>query len=311
MLEQAVKWRTFNVVRSLWLERRGTGDTPSTRPVLSEEVQALLDYRGGLEKYERDPAGRDAVVRHFHFNLRRMISMCRRRDVRVWLVDPVCNLSDIPPFKAAHRDHLPPEDVAEWDRLRELARTAYPSDLKQAIRMLQHAAQIDDQHAGLHYDLGKCHESLGEYGAARDAYLRAKDLDLCPLRIIEPLRDALLHVARETRTPVIPVRARFEQQCPHGIPGGYLLVDHVHPSISGHQMIASWILEEMVRHRLVDPTPNWASRRDALYQAHTQSLGDKYYLQGQRRLEGLRKWAQGRATLAPPQPGDPPPRPVE
>ena len=165
--------------------------------------------------------------------------------------------------------------------------------------MLEQAAQIDDQHAGLQYDLAKSYDTLSRFSAARDAYQRANDRDLCPLRITSPLREALGQVARETGTTMIPVRELFERRSRHEIPGSFLLVDHVHPSISGHQMIAQQILQQMIADGLVHPQPGWEQHREQSYRQHLDDLDDKYFLQGQRRLEGLRNWSQGRAKLAP------------
>jgi lysophospholipase L1-like esterase len=310
-LKFASNSRTFNLLQAAYQRAWGHPPAQHDRPLLAEDVQALLDYQGGLEKYRPDPVWRAGVVEHFHYNLRRMVELSQEANVPIWLVDPVCNLRDSPPFKAAHRSDLPPEQLRRWNELREQASRCFASDLPRAVGFLKQAARIDDQHAGLQYDLAKSYEAQGDFGAARQAYRRARDLDVCPLRIIQPLQDALQQVAQDTRTPLIPVRELFERNCRQGIPGGYLLVDHVHPSISGHQMIAELMIQQMAGQRLVSLSPDWKQHRDALYQQHLDSLDDKYYMQGQRRLQGLRTWAQGRATLLPGTSPNDPPRPVE
>jgi hypothetical protein len=272
----------------------------------------MLDYQGGLEKYKPDPEWRAGVVEHFRYNIRRIVELTREADVPLWLVDPVCNLRDSPPFKAGHRIDLTADQLQRWNELRQEASGSFRTSPRDAVALLEEAAQIDNQHAGLQYDLGKSYEAVGDLASARDAYSRANDLDLCPLRMTSPLRTSLLEVARETKTPLIPVRELFENTSRDGIPGGYLLVDHVHPSISGHQMITELILERMVQDGIVTPRAGWQQRQKQSYEQHLASLDDKYYMQGQRRLQGLRKWAQGRATLQPgTSPNDPPPRPTD
>ncbi len=297
-LQTASQLRTFNLMRSAYLGSHQSDPLPEN--VLPEEVQARLDFRGGLEKYKRDPEWHHGVIAHFQFNLERMIKMAHQADVPIWIADPVTNLRTCPPFKSAHRDQLSQPDQQAWNHFRQKAGDSYRADMTVSLGSLQQALTIDDQHAGLWYDVAKCYEAIGQYEQADQAYRRARDCDICPLRMISPLYDALESVTAKKNIKLIPVRALFEQRCQHGIPGGFLLVDHVHPSITGHRMIAELMTNELIQEQIVTPVGGWQEQRDASYQAHTSSLGDKYYIEGQRRLKGLQSWATGRATQIPP-----------
>jgi tetratricopeptide (TPR) repeat protein len=271
-------------------------DAPGrARPILPEEVDALLDHRGGLEHYRRDERWRRDVVDHYRHNLRRMVAMTRKRGVPLILVNPVSNLADCPPFKSEHREGITPAEKERWTELREAARETYRTDRRQAIARLEAALEIDDEHAGIHFQLGKYLESQGLKERAREAYLRAKELDVCPLRILEPMNRAVLDVARETATPVVDVKALFEQRSDDGIPGSNWLVDHVHPSIPGHRVIANALADEVIRRFDVEPRADWIESRDRRYRDHLLSLDHLYFAQGTRRLESLLGWAQGRA----------------
>jgi phospholipase/lecithinase/hemolysin len=96
-------------------------------------------------------------------------------------------------------------------------------------------------------------------------------------------------------TPLVDVRGLFERKSPDGIPGDNLLVDHVHPTIGGHQLVAEALLEAMMALGYVQPQPNWQTRRQDAYAQHLATLDALYYARGKERLEGLRKWTQGRA----------------
>jgi tetratricopeptide (TPR) repeat protein len=227
--------------------------------------------------------------------------MTRRAGVPLLLINPVCNLRDCPPFKSEHRDGLTAEEKANWEALWAKARLLYRSDMPRAIERLQQAMAMDDQYAGLHYEMGNCWDAVSEPAKARAAYLRAKELDVCPLRILEPMNEAVLKIARQTGTPLVDARRLIERRSRHGIPGDYLLIDHVHPSIRGHQMIAEAIAEELSRLGFVQPAPGWQAERDRKFREHLASLNDFYYLEGLRHLKSLRGWARGKAILAPPQ----------
>ncbi len=292
----ATRARIFNVAREVYGRVIYPDPEPLKKDLLPEEVEARLDYRGGLDKYHRDDTWRANVVEHFRFNIHRIVSRCQQAGVPIWIVDPVCNLRDCPPFKSELRKDIRPEESERWEELRHEASEFYRSDMAKALGLLKEALTIDNQHAGLWYDVAKCHESIGQFELARGAYMRSKELDICPLRIIEPLREVLLEVAQVRKTPVIPVYDLFVKQCEHGIPGGFLLVDHVHPSISGHQMVAELMIDEMIEQGIVTPQDDWQAARDQRYKEHIATLGDPYYFEGQRRLRGLQSWAQGRST---------------
>jgi tetratricopeptide (TPR) repeat protein len=293
--------RTYRLVRSAlagWSRSRGN----DLRPVLPAEVDALLDYRGGLEQYRRDDDWTAGVMRHFELNLERMLTMAGEHRVPVILVQPVVDLKDTPPFKFANRADITPEDKSRFDQLWQQAQqqSGRPAE---TVEWLRSALAIDPRHAGAWFFLGKCYESLGDGSSARECFLKARDEDLCPLRIRAPMYDAIGRVARRHQAPLVDVRPLFEAQCELHIPGKEVMLDHVHPSIEGHQMIALRLLGEMQRQQWVQPREGWESERKQRFRDHLLSLDEVYFARGKMRLEGLRMWSQGRSFKVRPSPG--------
>ena len=270
-------------------------DRKQTKPLLSAETTPMLDYEGGLDQYHRDEQWRASVITHFEINVRRLVGIAKQNNVPVWLLKPMSNLKDNPPFKSQHRDGMSEPQVARWKALIEQARSLYRDDLEKSISLLEQAIEIDDQFAETHYELGKCHETLNQKGSALVAFRRARELDICPLRILAPMEDALDRVALETEVPYIDLQQLLTGYSRIGILGDKMLVDHVHPSIRGHQLIADALATRFVEERIIVPTECWTPRRDAAYREHRASLSDSYYFHGQQTLENLRRWAQGRA----------------
>ena len=87
-VEQASRLRTFNVLDAAIVglingcSARSSAGARDERPKLGAEVEAVLDYEGGLASYHRNDAWRQGVIDHFGFNLRRMIAMTLRRGCR-------------------------------------------------------------------------------------------------------------------------------------------------------------------------------------------------------------------------------------
>jgi hypothetical protein len=303
--ERFAQLHTYNLLRTGYLSvigNRTRATVPKGRATLNAEVEALLDYRGGMEFYHRDAEWREGVIAHYDFNMRRMVEIARRAGVPLILMNPVCNLRDSPPFKSEHRSGLDSAELSQWDSLWSEARRCYDGHYLRAGSLLEQAIAIDDLHAGIHYDLAKCDEALGRMEEARHEYLLAKELDVCPLRVLEPMNQTVLEIARQTGTPVVDAKKIFEVRSPGGIPGHEWLVDHVHPSIRGHQVLADELADEMVRRGIVRPSTTWQEERDRIYDEHLQSLDTVYYFRGQQHLEGLMRWAEGRITKEPPLP---------
>jgi len=299
-LESAARLRTFTLLREGYLHAGGISSTQPAeqRPMLPAEVDAMLDYRGGLAEYHRDDAWREGVIEQYRYNLRCMVEACRAAGVPLILINPVSNFRDSPPFKAEHSASLSEPDRERWRRLcdaaaRHLRREHY--DLQQAVQLYEQACQLDPLHAGGFYNLAQCYELLGDYDRARAAYAVAREQDVCPLRAVQPINDYVLALARETRTPLLDAQALFERRSKHGIVGEEWLVDHVHPKIEGHQLLANELAQMLVDDGTVRPGADWHERRDAAYRAHFDALSPLYFHKGMQRLRALRNWAYGRA----------------
>lgn len=292
--------KTYAFVRSLFVNKTGpeSGEAPATE--MPAEVEARLDFRNGLEKYHRDDQWKQDVVQHFEHNLRRMVAAAKNAQVPLILCNPVSNLRDASPFKSQNGSELAPAEQAVFDELWELVNSASDAkpNLIADLEMLEQLIEMDPRHAGLQYRTGQTYQQLGDFDKAKEHLVRAKEEDVCPLRIIEPMYDVIAEVADDYDVPVVDVRAFFEARSSDGIPGSESLLDHVHPSIHGHQLIAGLLMEEMVEQGMVNSMGDSIS--DSEYkkriESHLQSLPYLYFELGKDRLAGLKRWAEGRVT---------------
>src|SRR5205085_7614902 len=114
------------------------------------------------------------------------------------------------------------------------ASNLYGSDTAGALALLQRAATIDDQYAQVHFEIGTCLLELGRTSEARESWIKAKELDVCPLRMLELMKAIMRRVAEETKTSLVDGDALIAAHSRSGFPDRQWLVDHVHPSMSGH-----------------------------------------------------------------------------
>jgi len=296
---QAMRLRTYNLLRAGVLSLRS--DEQQAREILGPEVDARLDWKDGLAEYHRDPDWHSAVIAHFEFNLRRMVAIANEANVPLLLVSPVANLQ-WEPFKSEHRADLSPEQLAEFDALVTEARVLYASDLPTSLEKLQAAITIDPQYAAAQYELGVTLLELNRRNEAEQALRLAKELDVCPLRILEPLRNIIRQIATETHTPLVDAESVLVAHSRSGFADGQWLVDHVHPTIEGNQLIASAIAEKLVELQFVQIHDDWQAVRERAFREHLANLSAVYFERAQQRLASEQGWARGQVKRPRPAP---------
>lgn len=265
-----------------------SGDAPTWH-----EVTTRLDEQGGYASYHRDDEWRRQVVRQCEESLREMIDDCRAAKVPFLLVTLGSNLRDCAPYKSEHKAGLTVEDERRWQTAFEAATRTEGEDLQAALALYRQAEAIDDQHALLAYRIARCCDRLGQVDRARECYLRAKDQDICPLRMLDEVYRLQHALAAETRTPLVNARKLLEFRSLDGIPGYDLYVDHVHPTIGGFQLIAQAIAAQVRELRLLPFTAPWsAEARRGAYHAQMRRLPANYLSNGQRRVSWLEDWAR-------------------
>ena len=210
--------RTYNLLRSALVRFNGNhaNTAPPDRPTLRADVDAMLDQRNGLDDYRRDAAWRAETVRHYEFNLRRMVHMADVAGVPVILVIPGSNLRDCPPFKSEHRADITKAARTRFEELwKQAASPNLPAETRVAI--LRRCLAIDDRHARAHFELGASLASTGQHDLARVAYQRALVEDVCPLRMLPAMHEVIKQVApakgASRQTPSRPIHAMSLSSC--------------------------------------------------------------------------------------------------
>jgi tetratricopeptide (TPR) repeat protein len=282
--------RTFQ-----WVEQQLRSPT-SPKQLLSTEVDALLDDNGGLADYHRDDDWSAAIQQHYAFNLEALVQRCEEASVPVLFLLPVSNLVDCPPFKFELSQNLsaPRRAVFQlhWNNALDDSLS-----LAERLREIQAAVQIDPRHAGAQFRLGKVYEGLGRHREAAECFHRARDEDICPLRMLGSMYDVAEETLERRRIPYLDLR-QIIQDAGHGqLPSNAWMVDHVHPTVRGHQVIGIKIHEKLAELGwVVAPNDDLDEKRSVAFRDHLISLDETYFARGKAKLEGLKLWTQGRAN---------------
>ena len=298
-VQRLAMYSHIHALMSVFFREQRNSETAASASVLNEEVDALLDYRGGLEVYQRDDDWRRGVIEHYELNVRRMVDMCRHRDVPVLLIRPPSNLSDCPPFKSVPTEELSEATRVRVSQLMDEARDADERKTAVKISAFERARKLDPLNARLAYEHGIALLASGQNESARKAFVDARDLDVCPLRMVSELEQRLFEIAADTDVRILDAHELLRRESSDPILGGFLLVDHIHPSIRGHQLIADRLTELIDDMDIIQLPRGWKEDAAKAKEDHLKSLDKLYFLRGMRTLEALRAWTSGRVEGPP------------
>jgi tetratricopeptide (TPR) repeat protein len=269
--------RTWAAVREVLdiagaLPERGQGE----RVQLTGEVNTILGRSAGPERYKRDDSLRDHILMHYRISLERMVEIARSAGAEIIFVTPASNLKDASPFKSQHTNGLSEEDILKSEELLSTAMVLIKEkNWSDALEVLDEAIPVDPRYAELHYRRGRVLFALGKYDASADAFRRARDEDVCPLRALTSMRDMITEVAEKEGVTLVDFIELIEHNAmteyDHDIPGKEYFLDHVHPTIAGNRMLAVELVEVMADKGVVQLSDRWGE--DAIAEVSDRVTG--------------------------------------
>lgn len=99
---------------------------------------------------------------------------------------------------------------------------------------------------------GRQNENNGDYKKAREYYLKAKDRDALRFRAPEEFNVILAELSLKYSVPLVPLVSYFEKESPHGIIGGGLILEHLHPNECGYFLIAKAFYDTLVKEKIAE-----------------------------------------------------------
>lgn len=92
----------------------------------------------------------------------------------------------------------------------------------------------------------------GNYPAAKQAYVKAKELDLLRFRAPEAMNQIIEHlVAKYPNVHLVEARKVFEAHSPHQILGSETLLEHVHPNLFGYALLSDAFYQSIEKAHLI------------------------------------------------------------
>jgi tetratricopeptide (TPR) repeat protein len=248
------------------------------RSQLSGEVDEILNHTIGPQSYQRDDTLKQHILTHYRLNLLRMVKIARSVDADILFVQPAVNLKDMSPFKSTHRDGLDAPTLQAWQDLYDRAgELAGAGDGAGALARYREALALDDRYAELHFRMGQVLFSLGRYAEAEQAFQRAVEEDIAPLRMLAAMQRSVAEVAAAEEVPLVDfpeiLRAAYRRDYPYTVFGKEYFVDHVHTNMEGYRLLGLALFDHLVEAGVAHPDGTWnAARREAVRETVIASL---------------------------------------
>jgi tetratricopeptide (TPR) repeat protein len=248
------------------------------RQVLKGEVDEILNHTIGPQSYHRNDTLRRRIMKHYRLNLERMVRIARKAGAGIIFIEPAVNLKDMSPFKSEHRAGLDKQALERWQALYDHgAKLEADGDHDAALAVYRQALAIDDRYAELHYRIGQVLFRLGKYAAAGQAFRRAVDEDIAPLRILSPMQRSVAEIAGSEAVPLVDfpglLRKEYLKRYGHAVFGKEFFVDHVHPTMEGYRLLGVALLDKLTALGIASPDASWnQARLDAVTRQVLASL---------------------------------------
>jgi tetratricopeptide (TPR) repeat protein len=162
-------------------------------------------------------------IEQFKSNISELIAEYKKAGVEVIISELVSNVSDQPPFKSINK-------------------SAQPADM-----IYGNAADLEREE---------------KYLQAKEQYYRAKDLDALRFRASEDFNKLINQFSEQFDIQVVAMKNRFEESSPNGLIGNNLMLDHLHPNIDGHFIMAEAFCKSILDNELIMAVPDTAFIRD-------------------------------------------------
>ena len=262
----------------------GIVDPSKTRLRRSKTLRLLFgEARDDLENPPPIRAGpfltaaqRAYAVELFEDGLRALLDFGRDHRVPVVVCIPASNVREYKPrcsiVQAGPDAERRLEEIAaagtgaDFGKLPELAAANAPpaerAAAEQKLDEIGRALAAEPGCALLHFRRGRWLFALGRADEARGAFARALELDDLPERASPDLVRRTRELARDYGVAVADAESRFAAEAERGIPGFDLFIDHCHPNLWGHFLIADELVLALRRSGALAPAADFVDSRE-------------------------------------------------
>ena len=241
-------FRTLSLVSQLFTKHK-YNDTPDVAETFWKKVnEEALELRSDPEQFEK-------VKEHYQKSMEDIVLEAKHNHITLMLMTVPVNLRDWEPNVSYLG--LNSTDSLKWvSEFKEGKRHFLTSNYSEAIKSFNRAKSIAPHHAETCFWLGKAYENNIDTTSALQTYIKARDLDYNPFRVISDFNNTLRSIAENNPQVVLLDMEQLIRSFAHnGIPGFDLFLDYVHPTKKGNLVIAYEAANKIINSNLLSIPP--------------------------------------------------------
>jgi len=247
----------FSPFSSLWFVRLRVFLSSTRVGQLASAVSQSITKRSGVpagwggmrmflrHKIRFDDPRMAKVYKNFQENLREICKAARSGHARVVLCTVASNMKDCGPFFSMHCPGLSSEGLKQWEGYyTQAVERQRQGGHEEALTLLTKAAALDSTHADTRFRMGQCLTALGQFRAARQHFIAARDYDALRFRADSRINRVIEEVAREFAdcAAVLDIEELLAAASRHGVCGEESFLEHVHLNFHGNYLLAAGLL---------------------------------------------------------------------
>ncbi len=202
-------------------------------------------------------------IDQFISNTDEALGLFQKHGIPVFISDLVSNESDLKPFVSIMPDSI---KLGGFKVKYAAGVKAFQSrDTLLATQLLLEANAIYEGHALCNYYLGELAFCKANYGQAKTYFVRARDLDGLRFRAPTAINDAIIRLSgKYPMAHLVNTQAAFDSISPHHIVGKELMLEHVHPNLTGYAIISNSFYEALKSAHIISEAPGHPMNFDQL-----------------------------------------------
>jgi tetratricopeptide (TPR) repeat protein len=189
-------------------------------------------------------------IKQFRYNIDKTLSLFNKYNVPVFISNLVSNEKDLKPFVSIGIDSI---QFPGYDRNFRSGLKAFDNgDFLLSSEFLQAANKINNTNALCNFYLGKIAYNQDDFKLAKEYFVRAKDFDGLRFRAPEQINTIILQLCNKyPNVHLVDTKSAFENWSNDHIIGNELILEHVHPNLTGYALMSDTFYETMKREHLL------------------------------------------------------------
>jgi tetratricopeptide (TPR) repeat protein len=225
-------------------------------------------------------------IKQFRYNINKTLSLLNKYNVPVFISNLVSNEKDLKPFISIGIDSI---QYPGFYKYFKPGLTAFEKgDFLKSSQLLQAADKINNTNAICNFCLGKLAYNQGDFKQAKEYFVIARDMDGLRFRAPEQINTVILQLCNKyPNAHLVDTKAEFENWSDDHIIGNELILEHVHPNLTGYALMSDAFYETMKREHLL--SPNKGTELTFKQLLHDMPVGKVDSLAGVYRISNLKK----------------------